>query len=34
MPAADAIITAVGCLLLLAHFAVSRRKKQLKVVAE
>jgi MFS family permease len=34
MPAADAIITAVGCTLLLAHFAVSHRKKQLKLVAE
>jgi PAT family beta-lactamase induction signal transducer AmpG len=28
MPAADAVITAAGCLLLLAHFAVSRRSKQ------
>jgi MFS transporter, PAT family, beta-lactamase induction signal transducer AmpG len=27
MPAADAVITAAGCLLLLAHFAMSRRKQ-------
>jgi predicted MFS family arabinose efflux permease len=33
MPAVDAIITAVGCLLLLAHF-VSRRHKQPGIAAE
>ena len=33
MPAADAIITAAGCLLLLAHF-VSRRHKQPGIAAE
>jgi PAT family beta-lactamase induction signal transducer AmpG len=34
MPAADAIITAAGCLLLLAHFAFNRRKKQLTIVSD
>lgn len=34
MPAADAIITTAGCLLLLAHFAFNRRKKQLTIVSD
>jgi hypothetical protein len=33
MPAVDAIITATVCLILLAHFAVSRRRKQSKLAA-
>jgi PAT family beta-lactamase induction signal transducer AmpG len=33
MPAADAILTAAGSLLLLAHFIVSRRHKQAKLAA-
>ena len=33
MPAVDAIITATVCLILVAHFAVSRRRKQSKLAA-
>jgi hypothetical protein len=33
MPAVDAVITATVCLILLAHFAVSRRRKQSKLAA-
>jgi len=33
MPAVDAIVTASGCLILLAHFAVSRRRNQSKLAA-
>jgi PAT family beta-lactamase induction signal transducer AmpG len=33
MPAVDAIITATVCLILLAHFAVSRRRRQSKLAA-
>ncbi len=33
MPAADAVITAAGCLLLLAHFVFNRRKRSSKLVA-
>jgi len=34
MPGIDAILSAVSASILLAHFIVSRRRKQLKVVAE
>ncbi len=33
MPAADAVLTTAGCLLLLAHFIVSRRHRQAKLSA-
>jgi MFS transporter, PAT family, beta-lactamase induction signal transducer AmpG len=32
MPAADAIVSAVGATLLLAHFVVSRRRRKLKLI--
>ncbi|MGB8031164.1 MAG: MFS transporter [Terracidiphilus sp.] len=34
MPAVDAIITAAVCLILLAHFAVSRRRNQSRLAAQ
>jgi MFS transporter, PAT family, beta-lactamase induction signal transducer AmpG len=34
MPAVDAIITAAGCLILLAHFVMRRRQKEPQFVAE
>lgn len=33
MPAADAVITAAGCLLLLAHFAFNRRRNESELAA-
>jgi len=32
MPAADAVLSAIGASLLLAHFVVSRRRSKLKLI--